>query len=86
MIALELAGDHPLTIPCQALEGYHRPLGGDSASLTVTVAHHDLLPVWLANPPLGIACAVRFDGALALEGVLQSVRVTSQSVGFRIEG
>lgn len=86
MIALELGGDHPLTIPCQSLEGYHRPLGGESASLTVTVVHADLLPAWLASPPLGLACAVRFDEALVLEGVLHQIQINSKSVSLRVEG
>lgn len=86
MIALDLGGEHPFSIPCQALEGYHRPLGGESASLTVTVAHADLLPAWLADPPLGLACAVRFDDDLVLEGVLHNVRVESSGVSVRVEG
>ena len=86
MIALELGGDHPFSIPGQTLEGYHRPLGGESASLTVTVAYADLLPAWLANPPLGLACAVRFDDELVLEGVFHHVRVDSKSVSVRVEG
>ena len=86
MITLEFGGDHPLTIPCLTLDGYHRPLGGESASLTLTVAPAALLTGWLAQPPLGMGCTVRYDQEVVMDGALHGVRVNSKGVELRVEG
>lgn len=85
-VAIEFKGDHPLTVEGLTLDGFHRPLGGEVASLTVSVAPDALMPDWLATPPLGIGCTVSFNKEWVMEGVLQSVRVTSQGIDVRIEG
>lgn len=85
-IHVEFPGDHPLIITGQTLEGYHRPLGGEAASLTVTADHDQLMPDWLAQPPLGAVCVARYAGVEVLTGVLNSVRVTAKNVALRVEG
>lgn len=85
-ITVEFPGDHPLTVTGHTLEGYHRPLGGEAASLTVTVDHTEFVPDGLAQPPLGAVCDVCYGVTAVLTGVLNSVRVTDKSVALRIEG
>lgn len=85
-VAIEFKGEHPLTVEGLTLEGFRRPLGGEVASLTVSVDPDELLPDWLSVPPLGIGCTVAFNKEWVMDGVLQSVRVTSQGIAVRIEG
>lgn len=86
MIAVTFSGDHPLTVAAAELSGYHRPLGGESANLTVTVEHDALFADWLACPPLGIGCEVAYDGSSIMSGTLYGVRVDSRKIELRIEG
>lgn len=85
-ITVAVAGAHPLAIAGILLEGYHRPLNGEVANLTVTIAHADLYASWLQAPPLGAACAVSDDDELLLSGVLYGVDVTASAVRLRVEG
>lgn len=85
-VAIEFKGDHPLTVDGLTLEGFRRPLGGEVASLTVSVDPDELMPEWLASPPLGLACTVLYNESAVMEGALHSVRVTSQGIDLRIEG
>lgn len=86
MIAVEFAGDHPVTIECAALEGYHRPLGGEVASLTVRAPFGQFLPAWLESPPLGLACSVSVDDGWLMDGALYGVKTSTNNVELRIEG
>lgn len=86
MITLHLAGEHPLLIPCETLEGFRRPLNGASASLTVTAQQDAFFADWLANPPLGLACTVAYDDEVVMEGTLYGVRVSEKAVELRVEG
>lgn len=85
-IAIAFSGDHPITVAGVTLDGFRRPLGGESASLTVTVSHAALAAEWLDEPPLGIGVEVRLDGAPIMSGTLFGVSVTSARVALRIEG
>lgn len=85
-IVVRLGGAHPLDIAGYALTGYHRPLSGETANLTVTVQHDQFLPEWLAAPPLGLDCAVEVDGEEIMAGVLYGVRVTAETVELKVEG
>lgn len=86
MIAVAFAGDHPATIEGDALEGYHRPLGGEVASLTVRAPFGQFLPAWLESPPLGLACSVSVDGGWLMDGALYGIKASAAGVELRIEG
>ena len=79
-------GDHPLTVAGNELSGYHRPLGGESANLAVTVEHDALFAGWLACPPLGVGCEVSYGAESIMLGYLYGVRATTKVVELRIEG
>ncbi|MBK8132640.1 MAG: hypothetical protein IPK48_07955 [Gammaproteobacteria bacterium] len=85
-VDVEFPGDHPVTIVGYALSGFHRPLSGESANLTVSADPALIWPDWLQAPPLGAACSVFFDDATILEGTLAGVRVTTESVELKVEG
>lgn len=86
IISIEFPGAHPITIIGYALSGFHRPLNGESANLTMAVNPALLWPDWLQAPPLGAACSVFFDSTTILDGTLAGVRVTAESVELRVEG
>lgn len=84
---LALAGPQPLEIQGRALQGYHRPLGGEVASLTMTVADPaQLFSDWLQAPPLGSACRIDYDGVPIMTGYLYAMRATAAGIELRIEG
>lgn len=85
-ITLEFPGDHPILILGQTLSGYHRPLSGEAASLTITTDHAEVWPDWLANPPLGAACIACFGEETVLEGVLHGLRVNAELVELQVAG
>lgn len=86
MISVEFAGDHPVGIECDSLDGYHRPLGGEVASLAARAPFSRFLPEWLESPPLGLACTVSFDGETVMEGALYGVKAGADGVELRVEG
>lgn len=86
MIAVEFAGDHPITVAVLSLDGYHRPLGGEVASLTVRAAFEQFEPGWLESPPLGLACSVSVDGEWLMDGALYGFKAAAGGVELRIEG
>ncbi|HAO34053.1 MAG TPA: hypothetical protein DCQ84_14025 [Candidatus Competibacteraceae bacterium] len=86
MIAVEFGGDHPIIVIGLSLDGYHRPLGGEVASLTVRAAFEQFEPGWLEAPPLGLACSVLFDGEPLMDGALYGVKASAVGVELRIEG
>jgi len=85
-VAVRFGGDHPLTVVGYEMSGYHRPLGGEVANLTVRLDPDRFFPEWLAVPPLGLDCAVRYAGTELMAGYLYGVRVTAEAVELRIEG
>lgn len=68
------------------MSGYHRPLGGEVANLSIIVDHEELFDDWLACPPLGVACNVAYGDEPLIQGYLYGVRVDSAKVELRIEG
>ena len=85
-IFIAFSGACPIELVGEVLEGFHRPLNGEAASLTVTVAHADLNAGWLQAPPLGTACAVSYDDDDVLSGALHGVDVTAAGVRLKVEG
>lgn len=85
-ILVRLGGDHPLDIAGYAMTGYHRPLSGETANLTVTAQHDQFVPGWLAAPPLGMNCTVDVDGEEIMAGVLYGVLMTDETVELKVEG
>lgn len=85
-ITVTVAGAHPVTLVGETLAGYHRPLGGEAANLTVTCAPGALFPGWLEDPPLGAACTVTYGAETVLEGYLTGVSASAEGVALRIEG
>lgn len=85
-IAARFGGDHPLDIAGYALTGYHRPLSGEAANLTVTAQHDQFLPEWLESPPLGLDCTVEVDAVEIMAGLLYGCRVTAEVVELKVEG
>lgn len=85
-IFVSFAGACSIDLVGEVLEGFHRPLNGEAASLTVTVAHADLNAGWLQAPPLGAACAVSYDDDEVMSGVLHGVDVTAAGVRLKVEG
>lgn len=85
-VAVSFGGDHPLTVAGIELSGYHRPIGGEVANLTVTAEHDEFFADWLACPPLGVACEVVYGAETIMSGYLYGVRVDSAKVELRIEG
>ena len=86
LIQVLLGGDQPLALTARALSGYHRPLNGAIADLTVTVDPAALFADWLAAPPLGLTCQVTYAGVPLLIGVLYAVQATADAITLRIEG
>ena len=85
-IIVRVLGNHPLDILGYAMSGFHRPLFGESANLTVTCQHDQCFPEWLESPPLGIECTVEVDAYEIMAGVLYGVRVTASAVELKVEG
>lgn len=85
-IVARLGGAHPLDIVGYALTGYHRPLSGETANLTITAQHNQFFQEWLAAPPLGLDCTVEVDGEEIMAGVLYGARVTAETVELKVEG
>lgn len=85
-VLLALGGSHPIDIEGIAIQGYHRPLGGEVASLVMIVAYEQVFPDWIQAPPLGLTCRVEYDGVLVMTGYLYVVRATSTAIELRIEG
>ncbi|MDG4595477.1 MAG: hypothetical protein P9F75_07255 [Candidatus Contendobacter sp.] len=77
---------HPVAVDGYQLDGYHRPLGGEAANLTVSVAPGVLFAGWLEAPPLGAACTVDYAGEMVLEGFLTGVTAQADVVQLRVEG
>ena len=84
-ISIDFDGDHPLTLTGITLSNYQRPLSGETANLTVTVAFAEFFAGWLATPPLGSACSVSYGDETLLEGSLYGVKVTANTVELSIE-
>lgn len=85
-LSVSLTGDHPVTLSCETIDGFHRPLNGESANLTLTVRRESLWDDWLAAPPLGAACSVALDGATLLDGILAGVVVDAATLQLRVAG
>lgn len=85
-LSIDFDGDLPLTVLGSALSGWHRPLSGEAANLTVTAVPGDLEPGWLEAPPLGHACQVYHDGRPLMTGFLAGVRASPDGIELRIEG
>lgn len=85
-IAVRFGGEHPLDIAGYALTGYHRPLAGETANLTITAQHDQFFPEWLAAPPLGLDCTVEVDAVEIMAGLLYGCRVTAETVELKVEG
>lgn len=85
-ISIEFPGVHPVAFTAITLQGYHSPLSGEAANMTLSLDHGLLWPSWLQAPPLGSACDVIYDGTVILEGSLAGVRVAADSVNFKVEG
>ena len=85
-IAVRFGGEHPLTVTGYEMSGYHRPLGGEVANLTVRLEPTEFFPEWLAVPPFGLSCTVSYAGVELMAGYLYGVRVTAEAVELRVEG
>lgn len=85
-VVASFGGDHPLSVTAIEMSGYHRPLGGEVANLTITADRAEFFDDWLACPPLGVACDVTYGGLAIMSGVLYGVRVDAGKVELRIEG
>lgn len=85
-VTVTFGGDLPFTLPARELRGYHRPLGGEVANLTITADHVEFFEDWLACPPLGVACSVAYGAEAIMDGYLYGVRVDSAGVELRVEG
>lgn len=85
-IRLVVLTDPPIAVDCAQMDGYHRPLSGESANLTLTVAPGALFPGWLECPPLGAECTVEDDGEAVLNGYLTGVTAHAEGVQLRVEG
>lgn len=85
-IRVAFAGDHPTTINGIALAGYHRPLNGEVANLTITAERSQFFPEWLESPPLGMACSVYYGEDPVMEGYLYGVRASAAAVELTVEG
>lgn len=85
-VVLSFQGDLPFDVTGIRLDGYHRPLNGEVANLTVVAARESFNEGWLQCPPLGLACRLSFDGEALFDGALFGVRVSGKTVELRIEG
>ena len=85
-ISIDFGGDLPITVLGHAVSGWHRPLWGEAANLTVTAVRSDLEPGWLQVPPLGLSCRVYHDGRLLMAGFLAGVQANASGIELRIEG
>lgn len=85
-ISVDFDGDLPITVLGHAVSGFHRPLFGESANLTVTAIRSDLETGWLQAPPLGLSCRVYHDGKLLMAGFLAGVNANASGIELRVEG
>ncbi len=83
---LALGDDPPRNWPARELSGYHRPLSGEAANLTLAldIPWRDRA-AW-ANPPLGAAAVVRFGVEPLLEGTLTAVSWSRAELNVSVEG
>ena len=86
MLTVTLAADPPVEVLARELSGYHRPLNGEAANLTLILALPEAARAdWIA-PPLGVPAAVYADGLLVLEGALTWVKWTLTEISVGVEG
>lgn len=85
-VIVTFGGDHPLAVSAIEMSGYHRPLAGEVANLSIIANRAEFFAEWLACPPLGVACEVTYGGLAIMSGYLYGVRVDAEKVELRIEG
>lgn len=86
VVLLPLADGETHVYTARAVSGYHRPLNGEAANLTVTLDRDpDTDPDWFL-PPLGAQAAVLLDGEALLTGVLTGVTLDRTTTQLRLEG
>ena len=86
ILTIALTTDPPRDVAARELSGYHRPLNGESANLTMVLDVPRAERSDWSAPPLGVAAAVYADGALLLEGTLTRVVWTLADLTVGIEG
>lgn len=70
----------------RSVSGFHRPLNGEAASLTVTLDRDpDTDADWFA-PALGAEATVYLDGDALINGVLARVQLDRTTITVGIEG
>lgn len=85
-LILSVGDDPPREWTASALSGYHRPLSGEAANLTLTLELTlDERSAW-SVPPLGESALVLYDGETILEGVLTGVAWTPAEISVAVEG
>ena len=83
---LALGDDPPRNWPASAISGYHRPLSGEAANLTLTldIPWRDR-KAW-SSPPLGASATVRYGAETLLEGALTAVSWSRSELTVSVEG
>ncbi len=70
----------------RSVSGFHRPLNGEAASLTVTMDRDAATDAdWFA-PPLGAPVTVILDSDALISGVLARVQIDRTTLTLGIEG
>lgn len=86
ILTLELRSGETHRYAARALSGYHRPLNGETANLTVLLDRApETDPDWFL-PPLGAQATVNWDDETLLIGVLTGASLDRTTVTLRIEG
>lgn len=85
-VTLTLNGDQPVTFSGYALNGYHRPLNGEAANLTIALQPDAVWAEWLENPSLGVACSVDYDDERVMDGFVYSVKAGNAAIEIGVEG
>lgn len=85
-VTVSFGGEHPLSVTAIEMSGYHRPLGGEVANLTIVADRSEFFAEWLACPPLGVTCDVTYGGLAIMSGYLYGVRFDAGKVELRVEG
>lgn len=85
-LTLRLASGEIREIPVRAVSGFHRPLNGEAANLTLAIDRSAVTdPDW-SDPPLGAQAEVTQGSCALLSGVLAHVVMDRTTIQAGIEG
>lgn len=85
-VTVTLADGEAHDYPARDLSGYHRPLNGEAANLTITLDRSPALDLDFTVPPLAARARIGLDGDELLDGVLTRVHMDRTTITLGVEG